>query len=363
MGALEELRLCAETMIHKYMPEDLPPKGKLYYHQGVFLMGLLELWKLTNEDKYIRYVQAYLDSVLDEHGLPRLPQPGELDDVMAGNLLFSVWQTTKQDRYRLAIEYLYRHLLNIPRTREGAPWHKTKLPGEMWLDGLYMADPFLATYGEYFHCTDAFELAKTHIRIMLTHTRDEESGLYRHAWDESRRAAWADPVSGQSPENWGRSVGWAAYGLLNTLDHLPPNDSFTAYLKDVVQKLLLSVCKYQSEEGRWFQVLDKGTDEGNWLENSCSCLFTASIFKSMRLHILDRTFTDRAQKAYEAIVRSCVHRDGMIEVGQVCVGTNVGNYAHYIARPVSINDLHGVGAYQLMCAEKVIFDRGEDHKS
>ena len=42
---------------------------------------------------------------------------------------------------------------------------------------------------------------------------------------------------------------------------------------------------------------------------------------------------------------------GMLNVTGVCVGTNVNYLDYYFDRPIVTNDLHGMGAFLLMCTE------------
>ena len=97
--------------------------------------------------------------------------------------------------------------------------------------------------------------------------------------------------------------------------------------------------------------MDKPDGEGNWLETSCSCLFVGAICKAVRKGILSEKYLSYAKKGYEGIIKSLEWDGENLLVGNVCVGTGVGDYTHYINRPTSVNDLHGVGAFLIMCTE------------
>jgi unsaturated rhamnogalacturonyl hydrolase len=115
--------------------------------------------------------------------------------------------------------------------------------------------------------------------------------------------------------------------------------------------LLKALCRYQSEDGRWYQVVNKGDQPGNWLENSCSCLYVAALCKAMRLGYLSADYADAAKRGYEGVIRSLEWQGEDLQIGNVCIGTGVGDYDFYCARPTSVNDLHGAGAFLLMCTE------------
>ena len=186
---------------------------------------------------------------------------------------------------------------------------------------------------------------------MQKHTRDAKTGLMYHAWSYDKKAEWADTETGCSPEFWGRAMGWVPVALLDELDFIPLEHAGRKELEKMAINLLKSLVAFQSEEGRWYQVVDKGADAGNWLENSCSCLYVAALCKAVRKGLLDREYLEYARKGYEAVINSLTWKGVDLLVGDVCIGTGVGDYDHYIHRPVSTNDLHGVGAFLLMCEE------------
>lgn len=176
--------------------------------------------------------------------------------------------------------------------------------------------------------------------------------LYQRTGDKKyKKVEWADPETGCSPEFWGRAMGWVPVALLDELDFIPLEHAGKKELEEMAVNLLKSLVAFQSEEGRWYQVVDKGADSGNWLENSCSYLYVAALCKAVRKGLLDREYLKYAQKGYEAVINSLTWKGVDLLVGDVCIGTGVGNYEHYIHRPASTNDLHGVGAFLLMCEE------------
>jgi unsaturated rhamnogalacturonyl hydrolase len=162
---------------------------------------------------------------------------------------------------------------------------------------------------------------------------------------------WADPVTGKSPEFWGRSMGWVPVAVLEVLDDLPKTHRDRPELIRLVTDLLRAVCRYQEASGLWHQVLDKGGQPGNWLESSCTCLFAGAICKAVRNGFLEKQYLENAERAFRGIVDRLRVDEGGIILDDICVGTGVGDYAHYCARPRTANDLHGIGAFLYMCAE------------
>lgn len=140
--------------------------------------------------------------------------------------------------------------------------------------------------------------------------------------------------------------------LLDDLDAMPAGFAPREQILALLQSLLHSLCRYQGEDGRWYQVVDKAGAAGNWPENSCTCLFAAALYKAVRLGYLPPSLLPAAGRGYDGVVRSLTGQDGEFCLGQVCIGTGVGDYRYYCGRPVSTNDLHGMGAFLLMCTER-----------
>ena len=221
----------------------------------------------------------------------------------------------------------------------------------MWLDGLYMAGPFCALYGKTFHDQESFDSCVYQALLMEKKTKDEKTGLLYHAWDSVKERPWADAVTGRSPEFWGRSIGWVPVAVLDELECMPEEQEGYGELVRMVTQLLEAVERYQDSTGLWYQVVDKGDDPANWLETSCSCLFAAAICKAVRMGFLDESHLAAAVKAFEGVISRLEYRGEDVIIGGICVGTGVGDFKHYCNRPTSENDLHGTGAFLLMCTE------------
>lgn len=348
---IEWAQAACDTMMRKFHAVDLPPKGHFHYHQGVFLSGMMETWKICHDQSYFEYIKAWLDSVFGPDGAILNCSRGELDDIMPGILLFPIKDYTGAIYYEKCINAVYRQYLAIPRTSEGAWWHKPNGPDQMWLDGLYMAGPFVSEYAQRYSRQDMTEDVIHEALLMREKCKDEKTGLYYHAWDGRKTQKWADPVTGRSREFWGRAMGWIPVALLNDLDYIPVDTAGRDRVVEMCTDLLKALCPYQGEDGRWYQVVDKLHEKGNWPENSCTCLYAAGFCKAVRLGYLPEQYAQVAQKGYEGVIRSLTFEGEDLQIGNVCIGTGVGDYDFYIARPVSVNDLHAVGAFLILCTE------------
>ena len=345
-------RQTCDTMMRRFAAADLPPAGHFHYHQGVFLSGVYKTYELTGEEKYFHYMKDWVDSVFTEDGkIKNGYMHGDLDDIQPGILLYPLLDRTGDGYYRRCIESVAAQIPDIPLCRCGTFSHKVRFTGQIWLDSLYMLGPFMSEYGRRFDRPDYLAQTVQHVLLMREHTRDKKTGLWKHGWDEKRQAPWCDPDTGLAPEFWGRSLGWVPVAILDDLEQLSPDLPGYEELRAIVPELLGAVCKYQGPDGRWWQVVDKVGAPENWPENSCTCLFAAAIAKGVRKGVLGKEWLPIAKKAYEGVAASLTWEDGDIQIGSVCIGTGIGDYAFYCARPCSTNDLHGVGAFLLMCTE------------
>lgn len=342
-----------DTMMKKFEAKDLPPAGRFHYHHGVFLLGMLRCWEQDRRPQYLNYIKAWVDSLILPDGTIIQYDPGQLDDIQPGILLYTLYDQTGDTRYKKALDTLTGDIARFKRNSEGGLWHKANLPDQMWLDGLFMGGPIAVEYAARFGQPEFFDSVTLQARLMVLHNRDPKTGLLLHGWDQSRQAPWADPETGRAPEIWGRALGWYVTAIMDILDFLPPTHPNRSELLCTFTDLIERTVQYQDEnDGRWYQVVDKGDRPDNWLENSCSCLFVYAIAKAVRRGFIDQKYLESAQRGYRGVTRSLrFDPDGSVRIGNVCVGTGIGDYAFYVARPTSENDLHGVGAFLIMCDE------------
>ncbi|MBB3111488.1 unsaturated rhamnogalacturonyl hydrolase [Paenibacillus phyllosphaerae] len=357
MSPIDWAEKACEALMTKFEPENLPPE-RFHYHQGVFLSGMMKVWEQTKDDRYYDYTKRWVDSHLLEDG--RIPKfkSDELDDIQPGVLLFPLYERTGDERYKQALYNLVPLLKQWETNPSGGFWHKGHYPNQMWLDGLYMAGPIAVQFGSTFGEPEYADLLAFQALLMAQYTKDPVTGLLYHGWDETKAAAWADPDTGLAPEFWGRAIGWYPVALLEMFEHMPEDHKDKAALTAILQDLLIALVNYQDEAtGLWYQVIDKGDRPDNWLENSCTSLFVHAIAKAVRLGYLDAKYMEHAWKGYQGVIDTLkFDEQGRVVIGQICIGTGIGDYAHYIARPTSENDLHGAGAFILMCAEMALAD-------
>ena len=332
---------------------------KWNYTTGLELKAFLDAADATDtpwHDDVVAYVEAWYDAVIDENGTIYNYKKSNftLDHICPGRTLFQLYDLTGKAKYRKAMDVLMDQLKDQPRTPEGGFWHKQVYPEQMWLDGLYMAEPFYAEYTlRYVNNQDyrrkIFADVVHQFETAYHFTYDVETGLLRHAWDSSHEMFWCNPATGQSQHAWGRAMGWYMMALVDVMEILPAGEGREA-LEYLFLDLWYALKEYADPStGLWYQVLDCPAREGNYLEASCNAMFVYAWLKAVRLGLLE----DRsdARYAYRTLIRSFVTEDeGIVNLHQCCEVAGLGgkdnrsgDYEYYIHERVRDNDPKGIG--------------------
>ena len=372
---LEYGKLACDMIMKKYSPAQLPPKGVLFYHQGVCLSGMEKIYQLSGEKKYFDYIKAYIDSVIGGNGevfgidhevtefkekltweeYVQLNSLTMLDCKQPVILMYNLYKETGNEKYKKAIQTISESMYYWPINNYGGYWHMMTQHQQMWLDGAYMAGPFSVLYSNFSGDGRLRERAIQQVFIMHEHMKDEKSGLYFHGWDPSHKTKWADANTGCSSQIWGRAVGWYAVAILDILENISEQHPAVNRLKEIEADLLQALVKYQDKKnGMWYEVLDKPECEGNWVESSCTNLFIYSYAKALRMGVIGKEYCEVIERAYKGIEDGLYFDENEnLVIDRVCIGTCIdeGTYEHYINRQQIQNDLHGVGAFVLMCSE------------
>ncbi|WP_172196497.1 glycoside hydrolase family 88/105 protein [Saccharibacillus qingshengii] len=337
--------------------------GKWSYDYGVVLKGFEALWRHTGDNRYFRYIQQQMDHFVQEDGSIRGYTEDEynIDHINNGKLLFALHAETGERKYRLAADRLRGQLERHPRTSEGAFWHKEIYPYQIWLDGLYMGAPFYLQYQLEYAGGEGLDDIIRQFILCERHTRDPETGLLFHAWDEKKVQPWCDPNTGLSPHFWGRSLGWFVMALVDVLEQLPGSHTDAPELRRILVDTLTALRRYQeADSGVWYQIVDCGSRKGNYLEASASSMIAYAIAKGIRLGVLDQTWQETLDRAFHGILDEFVleTQEGWINLNKNCQVAGLGGadkrdgtFAYYISEPIVTNDLKGLGAFLKFCAE------------
>jgi len=334
---------------------DHTDKPRWGYHQGLMGKAMLDMWKYTGNEDYFRYVESYGDTIITDGGDIKTYEVEKynIDLINAGKILFTLYEETGDEKYKKAIDILRDQIRHHPRTSEGGLWHKKRYPHQMWLDGMYMGAPFLAQYAKEFDEPELFDDAVNQIDLMSKHTYNPEKGLFYHGWDESSDQIWADKETGTSPNFWGRSLGWFGMALVDIMDYLPENHKGRDVVVENIQKLAAGITKYQDEKsGVWYQVLDQGDREGNYLESSASSMLVYFLYKGVREGYLEESYLETANKGYEGLKDTFIKKEenGALNITQCCIVAGLsadrdGSFEYYVNEPIRGNDPKAIAPF------------------
>ena len=345
----------------KYLSEDKPWVWN--YELGVLLQGMDDVWYHTADGAYYTYIKESIDPFINKDGSISTykPENNALDDLVLGRELLLLYGVTQDAKYYKAATLLRQQLTSHPRTADGGFWHKQRYPQQMWLDGLYMAEPFYAQYAATFNEPQDFEDITKQFVLMEQHSRDPKTGLLYHGWDETKQQRWANKTTGISPNFWARGMGWYMMALVDTLPYYSENDPGRAKLLGILQRLATGVAKYQDKEsGLWYEVVDKPGAKDNYVESSAACMFTYALAKGVRLGYLPETYSTNASRAYQGILKQFIKTDAdravtlTGTVRAIGLGTDAvhdGSYSYYVSQDVISNDPKGVGAFLMASTE------------
>ena len=333
------------------------------YTTGLGVLTMLKVWERTGERKYYDYAHQWADFMINGKGEIHAYQyeiePYNIDMINAGKVLFIMYKETGEEKYKLAADRLYNTMRTFPRNTKGGFWHKQVYPWQMWLDGLYMGSPFLAEYSVTFDKPELMDEVILQFLLVRKYMYNEENGLYYHAWDEARRQHWADPETGLSHEFWGRSIGWWFMALVDVLDFVPENHMYRPTLIAMIQGLADDLPKFR-QNGLWYQVVDKGDWEGNYLEASVSSMFMYCYAKAVNKGYIDASYRKYAEEAFQGLTTTLMRKDadGTLNLLQCCAVAGLGGspyrsgtYEYYINERIRENDAKATGPFILGCME------------
>ena len=380
----------------KRVPEsyllDFSKKPKWSYVMGIELEGMLDTYLRYGGDDILKYCKMYTDKMIAENGdiTGYNILDYNLDNIRTGHFVTRMYQNWPEAKNLLAMQTMMKQLQDQPRTiADKVFWHKALYAYQVWLDGIFMGLPFRVLTAPIMEKTQKarknrkvpttqsiYDDAVNQLNITYQRTLDPKTGLNRHAYDETRKTFWADKETGLSQHCWGRAQGWFTMALIEVLDALPEDYTRRGEVIDLLKKDFDAILKWQDKKsGLWYQVMDSPKREGNYLESTCSAMFTYALLKAYRKGYVDSQYRDAGIKAYKGMIKNFikVHADKTISLTQCCSVAGLGpaatpeveaamkqinpkgtvkenkkrdgSYEYYLSEPIRDNDAKGVGPF------------------
>jgi unsaturated rhamnogalacturonyl hydrolase len=346
---------------------DFSKSPKWTYPTAIVLDAAEKIYEKTGKKEYYNYITSFGDKLIQEDGtiLTYELDKYNIDFLNSGNVLLYLYEKEKKEKYVKALKTLRSQIDGQPRTSEGGFWHKKIYPNQMWLDGLYMGEPFYTHYTKDFvtgaDADKAYNDIINQFDLIQKHLLDKKTGLLYHAWDESKEQVWANKETGQSPNFWSRAMGWYGMAMVDVLDYLPKDHPGRARLISYIKSYTDALIKVQDKQtGLWYQVLDKGGEKGNYLEATGSSMFVYTIMKSVNNGYLPKSYKAAAKKGYDGIIKNLITVDenGVVNLNKCCAVAGLGgkpyrdgSYEYYVNEEVRSNDAKGTGPFILASLE------------
>lgn len=327
------------------------------YIDGCMMISLLDLYKESKDESYFQFVESFIDYYVSEDGTmlgyDRLTY--NLDDINESRVLFDLFEITKKDKYQKAIFNTFQHILEQPRTHQGNFWHKKIYPNQVWLDGLFMAQPFYARYLKTYKSHLTYDDIVMQFENVRKYMFSEEKKLYYHGYDASKSIFWADPQTGLSKNFWLRAMGWYIVALIEVIEILPYDYSpKTKIMIPLLQEMVDGLLRYQDQKSKLFyQIVDQGGRDKNYLETSGSLLVSYALLKSSRLGVLAKPYQVIGKQIFDGVIEKYLTEvDGDLNLGGICLVAGLGpehntrrdgSYEYYVSEPIVNNDAKGVG--------------------
>lgn len=335
------------------------------YIDGCMTSSLLEMYKTTKNKKYIEFVKKYIDYFVQEDGtiVGYEPNKYSTDDVCESRVLFELYEIFGEEKYKKAIDLTFSQIKTHPRTKEGNFWHKQIYHDQVWLDGLYMMQPFYTRYQTIYGKKDYADIINQfkNVRKLMFNEKDK---LFYHGYDSERTLFWANKETGLSQNYWLRSIGWFTVALADVLDFMD-EQMYDEYhtIKALLKETVDGVLQYQDEKTKMFwQVPNFPGREGNYIETSGSAMIAYAILKGVRLEALPERYRQIGLDIFNGICENkmSVKEDGDLNLTGICLVAGLGpeknprrdgSYEYYISEPVVENDAKGVGPFVMAYTE------------
>jgi rhamnogalacturonyl hydrolase YesR len=344
----------ADTFLRRFPDPDsihwINQTNHFSWQAGYAMFTFEKLWRLTGDARYFAYVKRYVDQQVDEQGNIPGFSPSALDNFLPGYAILFMYQQTGLAKYKVAATRIRDGFRSYPRNADGTFWHSDWAKHQVWVDGVFMGQMFLARYGAVVGERDyAFGEVTRQMTLALRHCL-KPNGLLLHGWDESRAASWADKRTGLAPEVWSEGLGWYAVLIADVFDYLPRDNPDREVLLTALRNLCKGLKDVQDQRtGMWCQVVDKPNEPGNWNETSGTGMYLYLIRNSIEKGYINRAeFEPVVEKAYAGIVtKASLGADGGVDIRD-CSSIGIqDNYQAYINSPKEVNSFAPVTSFIL----------------
>ncbi len=306
--------------------------------EGVLMMSLVELHRITGDTSLRDYYRTWIDAHI-EAGYSIVWS----DSCPPAVTALALYQENGDEKYRKVIDDVMAYLEDesLP-TEDGAFSHLGQLTDTVWVDSLFMFGVILTRWGEV---TDdkAFLDTLGEQFAVFGELLQDQSGLFRHTH------AW--PLSTETDIFWARGNGWATAAGFEYLRARRLRGESDPEVEAIMSEQVRALLQVQDQaSGLWWDILNRPGEI--YLETSASALIAYGMARGYRYGYLDEEVLPAIETAMGG-VESKVVRDeaGRPLVTDISGQTTAGDYDDYAAIPLEQDMDFGVGAVILALIE------------
>ncbi len=332
-----------------FMPAD---KYKWDWGQATFLNSLKQLYHASTSDNrsiYLSYIKTAMDAS------EKVANGKHPNAVASAHGIAFLARITGDINYINKANGIYADYLKIPRASNGGVSHRAETI-ELWDDTVYMLSMFLLEMykltGDEKYIADFLEQFNAHNKELT----DPKTGLWVHGWDADSVfyddgcsiKNWPDKVTHRNDQVWARGNGWVGMALADALETVGRKSQYWKPLEKALVHFVRAVAPYQDKStGHWYQLVSLPALQGNFLESSCTAMFSYAITKGMQLKILDKKkYLPMVQASYAGLQKMSMRQDANSLVPtRVSGGTCVGDQAYYLGRKIGEGTGFGYGSF------------------
>lgn len=354
----------ADSFIQKYPNPDsihwFTNQNHFDWQAGYMMFTMEKLWKATGKVEYFKYIKKYVDQQVKEDGSIPDFKPDALDHFIPGYAILFMYEQTGLEKYKKAAAIIYSGFKNYPRNPDGGFWHSKNLKNQMWVDGIFMGQIFMARYAKVISKDNSDYNEVSHQMKLGIVNCMKTNGLLLHGFDASKSANWANKSTGGASEVWSEGLGWYAVLIADVFDYISKDHPDYNILMAYLQKLCVGLKNCQDPNtGMWCQVVDKPNVANNWNETSGSGMFIYLLKTSIEKgYILRGEFEPVVEKAYKGIItKAFVNNAKQVDIIDLSSIGIKNNYEDYINQPKEVNTFAGISSFILgtACMEQKDF--------
>ena len=309
---MKTLRLVNDYFMAKYNDPTLPTnvnkiRPSSLWTRAVYYEGLMALYAIDADSRYIDYTDrwASFHQWTPRNGI----KTNDADDQCCGQTYMERYmQSGGKEKISHVLENLDHQMVskNPKVNNELYGWWT-------WIDAIQMAMPvYMQAYkvtGDRKYADHAMKMYRWSRNTLAGGLFNTQEGLW---W---RDADYVAPYKTPDGKNcyWSRGNGWVYAALVRCMNYLSPKDKYYKELKKdfLLMSKAIKACQRQ-EDGLWNPSMVSYADYGGKELTGTALFLYGMAWGIQKGYLKEKEYMPVCDKAWEGMIRDCVHRDGFL---------------------------------------------------